>query len=40
MTTLPIAQHNERVKCYSFEPEPVNYRNLLRNIAEIARHPT
>ncbi|MFM0485074.1 FkbM family methyltransferase [Paraburkholderia strydomiana] len=34
MTTIPIAQHNERVKCYAFEPEPVNYRNLLRNIAE------
>ncbi|CAB3741196.1 hypothetical protein LMG27174_06732 [Paraburkholderia rhynchosiae] len=34
MTTIPIAQHNDRVKCYAFEPEPVNYRNLLRNIAE------
>uniref|UniRef100_E1T8I1 Methyltransferase FkbM family n=1 Tax=Burkholderia sp. (strain CCGE1003) TaxID=640512 RepID=E1T8I1_BURSG len=34
MTTIPIAQHNERVKCYAFEPEPVNYRNLLRNITE------
>jgi FkbM family methyltransferase len=34
MTTIPIAQCNERVKCYAFEPEPANYRNLLRNIAE------
>ncbi|SIT42968.1 Methyltransferase FkbM family [Paraburkholderia ribeironis] len=34
MTTIPIAQHNEHVKCYAFEPEPVNYRNLVRNIAE------
>ncbi|MGF6415767.1 FkbM family methyltransferase [Paraburkholderia sp. 35.1] len=34
MTTIPIAQYNDSVKCYAFEPEPVNYRNLLRNIAE------
>ena len=34
MTTIPIAQYNQRVKCYAFEPEPVNYRNLQRNIAE------
>ena len=34
MTTIPIAQHNDRVKCYAFEPEPTNYRNLVRNIAE------
>lgn len=34
MTTIPIAQHNDQVKCYAFEPEPINYRNLVRNIAE------
>jgi FkbM family methyltransferase len=34
MTTIPILQHNARLKCYAFEPEPTNYRNLVRNIGE------
>ncbi len=34
MTTIPIARQNQQVRCYAFEPEPVNYGNLVRNIAE------
>jgi FkbM family methyltransferase len=32
MTVVPILEHNSAVKCYAFEPEPANYRNLLLNI--------
>lgn len=34
MTMIPILQLNERVTCHAFEPEPSNYKNLLRNIVE------
>ena len=37
MTTIPIAQHNANVRCHAFEPEPINYRNLVRNVAENCR---
>jgi FkbM family methyltransferase len=34
MTLIPIAAHFSQVSCYAFEPEPLNYDNLQRNIAE------
>jgi FkbM family methyltransferase len=33
MTSIPILQRNPAVQCYVFEPEPVNYQNLLLNIS-------
>ncbi|MGF6855345.1 FkbM family methyltransferase [Paraburkholderia sp. CI3] len=33
MTSIPILQQNPAVQCYAFEPEPVNYQNLLLNIS-------
>jgi FkbM family methyltransferase len=33
MTVVPVA-FNPLVKCHAFEPEPANYQNLERNIAE------
>jgi FkbM family methyltransferase len=34
MTVVPLARSNPRVDCHAFEPEPTNYRNLVRNIRE------
>lgn len=33
MTSIPVLQRNPAVECYVFEPEPVNYQNLLLNIS-------
>lgn len=33
MTTVPLARYNKSVTCHAFEPEPINYSNLVRNIA-------
>lgn len=33
MTSIPIMQKNPAVECYVFEPEPINYQNLLLNIS-------
>jgi FkbM family methyltransferase len=34
MTVVPLAVSDPQVKCHAFEPEPNNYQNLERNIAE------
>lgn len=33
LTVVPIAAHSD-VKCFAFEPDPTNYRNLQTNIRE------
>jgi FkbM family methyltransferase len=37
LTTIPIAK-NPKVKCFAFEPEPVNFGNLSLNIAANCFH--
>lgn len=34
MTVVPLARDYPAVWCYAFEPEPINYQNLSRNIRE------
>lgn len=34
MTVVPLARDAPSVRCHAFEPEPVNYQNLVRNIHE------
>ncbi|MFB9268764.1 FkbM family methyltransferase [Bradyrhizobium erythrophlei] len=34
LTVIPIARQCAGVRCFAFEPEPTNYKNLVRNIRE------
>jgi FkbM family methyltransferase len=37
LTTIPVAQ-NPAVRCFAFEPEPVNFENLAVNVSANCRH--